>query len=97
MMSNILHDWTDEQCLLILENCRRVMEPDARLLVVEMIIPPANEPSIAKFLDLEMLVTTGGRERTQAEFQDLFESAGLKLSRVISTHEGTCVIEGIRM
>lgn len=97
LMSNILHDWTDEQCQIILNNCHRAMKTDSRLLIVEMIIPPGNEPSIAKLLDLEMLVITGGRERTEAEFDHLFVSSGFKLSRVIHTKEGVCIIEGIKL
>jgi hypothetical protein len=97
LMSNILHDWTDEQCHIILTNCHRAMITGSKLLVVEMIIPPGNEPSIAKLLDLEMLVTTGGRERTEAEFKTLFESSGFKLSRIIPTKDGVCIIEGIRL
>ncbi|MCP3954232.1 MAG: methyltransferase [Desulfobacterales bacterium] len=94
LLSNILHDWSDEQCRIILKNCRRAMKKESRLLVVEMVIPPGNDPSIAKLLDLEMLVTTGGRERTKAEFKRLFESAGFALSRMIPTNESVWVIEG---
>jgi hypothetical protein len=95
IMSNILHDWPDEQCRIILTNCKRAMKTESRLLVVEMIIPSGNEPSVAKLLDLEMLVITGGRERTEAEFKYLFESSGFKLSRIIPTKESICIIEGI--
>jgi len=94
LMSNILHDWPDEQCRKILTNCRRAMKKDSKLLVVEMIIPLGNKPSIAKLLDLEMLVMTGGRERTKAEFKNLFELSGFKLSRIIPTKESLCIIEG---
>jgi hypothetical protein len=97
LMSNVLHDWPDEQCQIILTNCHRAMKTESRLLVVEMVIPPGNEPSVAKLLDLEMLVITGGRERTEAEFNDLFISSGFKLSRIIRTKESVCVIEGIRV
>jgi hypothetical protein len=97
LMSNILHDWPDEQCQIILTNCHRAMKTESKLLVVEMVIAPGNEPSVAKLLDLEMLVITGGRERTEAEFNNLFVSSGFKLSRIISTKESVCVIEGIRV
>lgn len=93
ILSNILHDWPDRQCLTILANCREAMKKASRLLVVEMIVSPGNEPSIAKLLDLEMLVITGGRERTEAEFKNLFESAGLTIARIIPTPESVCVIE----
>lgn len=97
LMSNILHDWSDDQCQIILANCHRAMKTESRLLVVEMVIPPGNEPSVAKLLDLEMLVVTGGRERTEVEYNYLFASSGLKLSRIIHTKEGVCIIEGIRV
>jgi len=97
LMSNILHDWSDEQCQIILTNCHRAMKTESRLLVVEMVIPHGNEPSVAKLLDLEMLVTTGGRERTEKEFKTLLESSGFKLSRTIATRESICIIEGLRV
>ena len=72
------------------------MKPESKLLVVEMVVPPGNEPSIAKLLDLEMLVN-GGRERTEQEFKTLLESSGFKLSGIFTTNESICVIEGIRL
>jgi len=97
LMSNILHDWSDEQCRIILTNCHRAMKTESKLLVVEMVIPPGNEPSVVKLLDLEMLVITGGRERTEPEFKNLFESSGFKFSRIIPTRESVCIIEGIKL
>lgn len=97
LMSNILHDWTDEQCHLILTTCNRAMKAESRLLVIEMVIPPGNEPSIAKLLDLEMLVITGGLERTESEFKDMLELSGFKFSRIIPTRENICIIEGIKV
>ena len=97
LMSHVLHDWSDEQCKIILKNCHKVMKPESILLVVEMVVPHGNQPSIAKLLDLEMLVTTGGRERTEKEFKTLLESSGFKLSRTIATKESICIIEGLRV
>ena len=96
LMSHVLHDWPTDQCKIILENCRKAMKPESRLLIAEMIIPVGNVPSIAKLLDLEMLVN-GGRERTEAEFRTLLESSGFRLSRILSTKESICLIEGIRL
>jgi len=96
-MSHILHDWSAEQCKTILKNCHKAMKPKSKLLIVEMIVPSGNEPSVAKLLDLEMLVITGGLERTESEFKNLFESSGFKLSRIIPTKESVCIIEGIRV
>ena len=97
LMSNILHDWSDEQCRIILKNCKHAMKKESRLLVVEMIVPLGNEPSVAKLLDLEMFVMTWCGERTEAEFKDLFKSSGFKLSRIIPTKENICIIEGFKL
>jgi O-methyltransferase domain/Dimerisation domain len=97
LMSHILHDWSADQCKIILKNCHKAMTPESKLLVVEMVIPLGNQPSIAKLLDLEMLVTTGGRERTEKEFKTLLESSGFELSRIIATKESIWVIEGTRL
>jgi hypothetical protein len=96
LLSHVLHDWEDAPCHKILRNCSAAMSPGGRLLVVEMIIPPGNEPAVAKLLDLEMLVITGGRERTEEEFKTLFGACGIEMSRVIPTQENICIIEGIR-
>ncbi|MCP5103925.1 MAG: methyltransferase [bacterium] len=94
LLSHILHDWPDDKCRIILENCRSAMTPRSKLLVVEMLVPPGNEPSTAKMLDLEMLVITGGRERTGEEYRRLLEVSGFTLSHVIPTEAGICVLEG---
>ncbi len=95
LMSHILHDWSDEKCRLILKNCHRAMKGESKLLVVEMLVPKGNEPHISKLLDLEMFVITGGRERTEAEYRELLESSGFKLSQVIPTKESICIIEAV--
>ena len=97
LLSHVLHDWPDDRCRTILENCRKAMTPSSKLLIVEMVVLSGNEPSIAKLLDLEMMVMTGGCERTEAEFKWLLESSGFKLSRIIPTRESICVMEGMLM
>lgn len=86
LMKMVLHDWNDEQCLKILKNCHKAMKPGSKLLVLDAVIPEDNEPHPGKFMDINMLAMTGGRERTEKEFVALFDQAGLKLSRVIPTH-----------
>ena len=86
MMKMVLHDWNDEQCLQILQNCNKAMKHGSKLLVIDAVIPEGNEPHPGKFMDINMLAMTGGRERTEKEFASLFARAGLKLSRVIPTH-----------
>ena len=96
LVSHILHDWEDEKCLTILGNLYKAMKSGTKLLVVESLIPSGNEFSIAKLLDIEVFVMGGGRERTENEFQDLFESAGFDLSKVMPTDGSVSIIEGIR-
>ena len=95
LLANVLHDWPDEKAGIILENCRRAMGPDTTLLIIEMLVPPGNEPSAAKLLDLEMLVVTGGRERSQEEFRGLLEAAGLSLRQVLPIGQGLFVMEAV--
>ncbi len=94
MLKHILHDWDDDRCITILENCRRVMPADGRLLVVEVIIPPGNEPHYGKYLDLNMLVLLTGRERTETEYQQLFKASGFALSQIVATPSEVSIIEG---
>lgn len=94
ILKYILHDWNDEQCVTILENCRQGMSDKARLLVIELLISPGNAPDYGKYLDLNMLVLTMGRERTREEYAGLFERAGFELARVLPTGLDLSIIEG---
>lgn len=94
LLKTILHDWGDDLAHKILRNCREALEGEARLLIMEMIVPPGNEPHPSKFMDLNMLVLNqGGMERTQAEFEALFQAADLELTRVIPTRSPLSLIE----
>src|SRR5262249_653417 len=73
ILRHIIHDWDEEKCLTILGNCHRAMLPKSKLLVIESVIPPGNEPFHGKFLDLVMLLIPGGKERTENEYRSLFE------------------------
>jgi hypothetical protein len=95
ILKHIIHDWNDEQCVTILANCREAMATGGRVLVVEMVLPQGNEPSMGKLLDLEMLLFLPGCERTEAEYRALFDKAGLELSRVLPTPSPFSIIEGI--
>ena len=70
-MKYILHDWNDERCVKILSNCRAAMNKNGRVLVVDSVVPPGNEPGYVKLLDIEMLII-GGRERTKRTFRRSF-------------------------
>lgn len=95
VLSQILHDWDDERCVAILRQCRQVMPGHGKLLVVELVLPAGDEPSLGKWLDLHMLVLLGGRERTAAEYDTLFGAAGFKLGRVVPTPPGPSVVEAV--
>lgn len=93
IMKHIIHDWNDERALAILKNCRRAAKANARVILVEAVLTPGNEPHMAKWIDLEMLLLAGGRERTQEEFARLFREAGFRLTRVLPTKSPACVLE----
>lgn len=95
-MRHIIHDWDDERSLTILRNCHRAMPADARLLLVESVIPPGNEPFAGKFLDLVMLLIPGGKERTADEYRTLFAQAGFKLTRIVPTTSEVSIIEAVK-
>jgi hypothetical protein len=94
-LRHIIHDWDDEKALWILENVRRAMGEEGRVLVVESVIPPGNDPCFGKLLDLTMLVIPGGQERTEDEYRTLFGKAGFRLSRIVPTQAEVSVIEGV--
>lgn len=83
LLKNILHDWNDDECVQILTNLRKAMPDHARLLIVETMVE--DKPGAADFMNLNMLVMTGGRERTRGEFSQLLAQSGLKLDNTIPT------------
>ena len=95
MMKYIIHDWNDDQCETILRNCRQAMAPGGRVLVVEHVIGAGNKPDFGKMMDINMLVLTGGQERTQEQFKALFARAGLRLKRVYATDSAVSIVEGV--
>jgi hypothetical protein len=85
ILSFILHDWNDEDCRRILRNIAGAANPGARLVIVEAIIPPGDEPHPAKVIDLTMLAMNNGRERTAAEYTALLDSSQFTLDRIVSS------------
>jgi O-methyltransferase domain/Dimerisation domain len=92
----IIHDWDDDKAVTILRHCRRAMPQQAKLLLIEAVIPPGNTPSFHKFMDLNMLVMTGGRERTEDEYRALLAAADLNLTKIIATRSEMSVLEAAR-
>jgi len=99
LVKGIMHDWNDEQCILILNNCRRVIAKDGKLLLVERVIPMQLDTSETHQLivraDLNMLIGTGGRERTEGEFQKLLSLSDFRLNRAIAIEQSFNIIEAI--
>jgi hypothetical protein len=96
VLKKIIHNWSDEESRTILRNCRQVMQPGAVVLVCEQMVPPENNQGVAvKGLDLLMGLELQGCERTVEEFRALFESAGLRLARVIETPARCAIIEAV--
>jgi O-methyltransferase domain/Dimerisation domain len=93
----IIHDWNDEQSVTILKNCHRALGENGKLILVEAVVPEDNEPHFSKFIDLNMLVMNGGRERTAEEFRKLYEASGFRLIRIVPTESPFSVIEGVRV
>ena len=96
VLKRILHDWSDEKCRAILRNCREAMSETARLLVVDAVVPPGNDPHPAKVMDLLMMVFAEGRERTEDEFRALFQEVGLTLTQIIPTPSVLSIVVGQR-
>jgi hypothetical protein len=96
LMKYIIHDWSDAHCRTILSLIRDKLPPQGRVLLCEMVVTGEPGPTPAKLLDIEMLVmTVGGRERTEEEFANLFAASGLRLNRIVPTSRPISVIEAV--
>ena len=93
VMKWIIHDWDDKRAITILRNIRNQMQPNGKVIIVDCVVPENNDPDFSKFFDLNMMVMTGGKERTEKEFAQLLSAAGFKLLRVIPTKVPTSIVE----
>jgi hypothetical protein len=93
MIMQVIHDWSDGQALEILKAIRRSAPPNAKLLLIEAIVPDDAQPSWIKMLDLTMLAILDGKERTRPEFESLLHASGFKLERVMDIGLGTSILE----
>jgi hypothetical protein len=91
----IVHDWPDPEVVRILYNCHAVMPPDGTLLVIEMVLPDDHQLSPVHVSDLNMLVMTGGQERTVQAYDALLAQAGFRLTRRIPTGSPYEVLEAV--
>jgi hypothetical protein len=98
LASHVLHDWADAPALAILRNAHLAMSEGARLLIVEIVLPARgdNHFSQGKITDVEMMTMLTGRERTRDEFEQLLQSAGLRIVRIVPTAAPESVIEAVR-
>jgi hypothetical protein len=98
LLKHVIHDWDDERASAILRACRAALPPHGKVLVVEGVYPPRVDASLesrgAAANDVNMLVCTGGRQRSEAEFAALFAASGLRLARVVPTPAPVRVVEG---
>jgi hypothetical protein len=93
LLKMILHDWNDEECVIILKNIRKAMNPGARVAVIDCLMPETPRPHFGNAMDMAMLIWTTGKERKLSEFNALFDAAGLVLDRVTENPAGQSVVE----
>ena len=96
MLKHIIHDWYDDNNQKILRNIRANMPDDGRVLIIEAVVPEGNTPHFSKIIDLEMLVSPGGVERTPAEFEKLLSDSGFRMTRIIPTKSLMCIVEAVK-
>jgi len=78
VLGTVLHDWDDESATRILQTIRRSAREGSRLLVIDRVLPPGNEPDGSKWLDILMLALLGGKERTEAQWRELLAAGGFE-------------------
>ena len=93
VLKNIIHDWPDEKAVQILRNVRTAAGPRATVLLIELVIPKHDRDFPGKWVDLEMLLNLGARERTAAEYEALLSQAGFRMTRVVQTASPLSVVE----
>ena len=99
LMKHVIHDWDDQRAVTILKNCHRAMTPQGKLLIVEGVYPKRIDQSAesrgAAANDVNMLVSTGGRQRSEDEFHSLYQAAGFRLTRIVPTVARVSIVEGV--
>jgi hypothetical protein len=90
----LIHNWNDKDAVKILQNCRQSMTQEAKLLLIEAIMPIGNEPFVGKLIDIQSLLTTpGGYERTETQYRQLLYQAGFEIKKIIPTQSSNSIIE----
>jgi len=97
LLKSVLHDWTDKAAVKILKKCHEAMKDEARLLIVEPFMNSANQKDAAKIMDVYLMVTTGGRERTLQDFRNLLEQAGFSIVSTTPTDTEFYIMEACKI
>lgn len=92
-LMNIIHDWPDAESIKILSAIRRDMPQQARVLIIETVVPPTAGPHLSKELDIIMMAIPGGMERTHEEYAALASKCGLQLKRMVETMSPYSILE----
>ncbi|ORV50798.1 hydroxyneurosporene methyltransferase [Mycolicibacter engbaekii] len=93
LLKTVIHDWDDDRSRAILRNVRSAIAPGGKLLLFEMVLPEGAPAHLGLLLDLEMLVTAGGQERTRREYGELLAATGFELRRVVPTTSPLAIVE----
>lgn len=94
IMQQIIHDWSDDVSIKILQNCRNAMAPNGRILVVDSVIKSGNSFDMSKLIDLQIMATChGGKERTKDQFINIFRESGLELIKIHETAAVFSILE----
>lgn len=100
IMKHIIHDWDDEKCVRLLENCSRRLPHNGRVICVDTVLPAVGNTAgtAAKLLDIVMLMCVTGKERTEQQWVALYRAAGLNIRTItpIQDNFGTSIIEGVK-
>jgi len=93
VMKNVIHNWPEVRAIELLQNTRKAIAKNDRLLIIEHLIPEDNEPSVVKWIDLNFFVLVDGADRTKGEYMTLAEKAGFKIVSLSPTETGRHIIE----
>jgi O-methyltransferase domain/Dimerisation domain len=94
ILRNIIHDWNDEKAVSILKTLRKTTKPNARVMLLEWLIPDTSDFHFGKWTDITMMTSVGGRERTRSDFETLFRSSGFELEEILPTASMFSIVVG---
>ena len=95
ILSHVIHDWDADKAVQILKNCRKAIQPDGKLLILEWVLPEGDTPHVAKVVDINMMMLMGGEERTGKQYGRLLDEAGFRMTRIIPTACECSIVEAV--